>query len=312
MRALVISIAALSINAATPASAEAAPQLREDVARSQGDDALRLFANRRWSEAYALFQRAEGVYHAPTLVLYMAHCKTRLGKLVEARSLYTRVAQEQLDANAAEQFVAAQVVARESLARLDGRIPSLDLSKLQATYPRRQVLVRVDGVDVPGREAKRELDPGDHVVELLVEDEAPSRWTIHLEERARVELTRPPPTLDTPVEPSRGSLLPASIAFGAAGASAAAGAVTGILSLNRIADLRAHCSPDGRCPTEKAATGAAAGRLADASSALFIAAGVATAAGAVLLVLRPRPRGPTPAGLRIGLGVGSASVEGDF
>ena len=70
-----------------------------------------------------------------------------------------------------------------------------------------------------------------------------------------------------------------------------AGAVTGVLALGASDDVQADC-PQSRCPAgvteaDVADDRSRAGTFADVSTVSFIAGGVVTAAGLVLIVVRP-------------------------
>ena len=109
--------------AATPAAAEGKAPDVHAAARARGEEGLRLFEAQRWEEAYGAFAQAEGLLHAPTLVLYMAHCRKSQGRLIEARALYEQVAGEAVPRYAPEQFKKAQATAREELEALRAVLP---------------------------------------------------------------------------------------------------------------------------------------------------------------------------------------------
>src|SRR5262249_53421502 len=96
--------------------AEASPAL------ALGEEGLRRFQATRWQEAYDLFRRANDAGHAPTLVLYMAHCQLGLGDLGAAYRLYRAVVRERLADDAPAQFRAAQRTAQQELRSLEPRL----------------------------------------------------------------------------------------------------------------------------------------------------------------------------------------------
>lgn len=327
MRTKVVLLVVASLCVPMPVLADTPPagekSLRATAARDGGEAGLRHFAAGRLIEAYASFQRADALFHAPTLVLYMAHCRKRLGKLASARALYRQVADERIPSTAPLQFQTAQAVAREELEHLERRVPVVELKLTGGSLPAARVTV--DGTPAAALASQRLLlDPGEHVIEARVGDGEPIRRPVSLREGMTIRLSltlpaAPPsalssspnsdaaPAKDANAGP-RGSLAPALITFGVAAAAIGVGATTGALSLGQVGELRARCGPDRGCPASAQPRAASAGRLADASTIAFIAGGVALTAGVVLLVLRPGPR----VELGLGLGPRAAFITGRF
>src|SRR5262245_13851044 len=118
----------------------------QDEARALGEKAVEAFKAQRWAEAYDLFSKADAVFHAPTLVSFMAECKKNQGHLLEARALYQRVAGEALPASAPAQFKRAQENARGEVTALARRIPS---ARVVVRGGGDGVSVTVDGAPLP-------------------------------------------------------------------------------------------------------------------------------------------------------------------
>jgi hypothetical protein len=90
------------------------------------------------------------------------------------------------------------------------------------------------------------------------------------------------------------------IAFGAGGAALVLGAVTGILTITKMDEIRTVCGESLKnCPGDYQDDIDAAKVVGHVSTAGFIAAGVGVAAGVVLLVL-PRKKAPAAVGLSVG------------
>jgi hypothetical protein len=106
-------------------------------------------------------------------------------------------------------------------------------------------------------------------------------------------------------------LLPTCIALGAGSVALVTGAITGGVSLRQADDVKSRCV-SGHCPPSDQATAAAAGHLADASTGLFVAGGVATATGVLLAVLHARAPGPRVGTLHVDVGPGYGAVGGAF
>lgn len=156
---------------AEPAFAQAtSPQ---DAARSIGEEGLALFGKGQWQEAFDHFRKAEELFHAPTLVLYMARCKVGLNQWLEARDLYRRIDNEKLPAHASAAFVSAKKQAAQELAALMPQIPVLVL--LVENAPESGVQIRLDGHEVDPYRLRNgmEVNPGEHVVHVS----APGRET---------------------------------------------------------------------------------------------------------------------------------------
>ncbi len=300
-----------------PADTDSAPV---DVARSGGDEGLRLFAAGKVEQAYESFRRAERLYHAPTLVLYMAHCQKRLGRLATARALYLEVVDEHLPRSAPIQFFTAQIVARTEAARLERRVPVLVLEVAGGSPS--LVSVSVDNEAVPAaRWTGVPIDPGDHIVDVRVGGGPPQRRSVNILEgvtqKLSIALPATPGAVGQPDAPggaahlvlakvpSRGPLTPALVAFGAGVAALGVGIATGVMSLDKATELKELCV-NQRCPLSAQPTAASAGQLANAADAAFAVAGAAVAAGIVLAVVRPG--GAHPEGPAVGLTLGPRSV----
>jgi hypothetical protein len=279
-----------------------------------GEEGLRRFQGARWKEAYAFFHRADAAAHAPTLVLYMGHCRARLGELGAARRLYRAVTRERLADDAPVQFRTAQRVAAQELHWIEARIAPLSI--VVARVPEKEVRLVVDGEEVPPDQVEDlALDPGDHVVEASAPGWATIRSTVHAAAGRPATLTLifepgpiPPPSPPvveapavTPSPPAPRFLTGAAIAFGAGGASLTAGFVTGIVSLRAADSLKGQC-PGGRCPPADAGNASSIGQTADAATGTLVVGALAVAAGVVLTVVHARGSGKPAPALRVGPG----------
>ena len=285
-----------------------------DDARAIGREGVALYEAGRWNEAFAKLAEADRLYHAPTLVLYMARCKSRLKKLVEAEALYGRVANEALAADASEQFRSAKADAQRELAEITNRIPKLIIAVTGARAA--ESAVALDGAQVAASDrAGLKVEPGAHTIVVTRPGGSPVRRSVVVAEsttqRIQVDLDAAEPPAK-PVDPGprrEGSLVPACIAFGVGGAALGVGAVTGVLFLNRVSDLESRCT-DSHCPAGDQPTADSAVPLSTVSTVGFVVAGVAATAGVVLLVVRPGGR--SDAAVRARASVGSLAVEGRF
>ncbi|WP_437575298.1 tetratricopeptide repeat protein [Sorangium sp. So ce887] len=111
---------AVTLLAAAPALAAKPPDgasaEAQQLARTRAHEGLKLYGADRWQEAFEVFKEADGLYHAPTLVLYMARCQRKLGQLGAARDLYEQVLAEPLPEDPPRAFLDARKDAETELA----------------------------------------------------------------------------------------------------------------------------------------------------------------------------------------------------
>ena len=315
-RCLTLALVALVL-ASTPAAAQSPAERQAAVAL--GEEALKLFEQGQWAEAYARFAKADRMVHAPPLVLYMARSQRNMGKLVEARQLYQRLAEEELHELAPEQFVQAKTKAAKELAVLDQRIPKVDITVQGA--PRPQIRVTVDEVPLPQEQlgAPVPMNPGKHTIEARADGFSTASVAIELPDEAgsqSVELTLtatgegppPPPQIDTTASDSTpGPWWPGAVTLGVGGVGLVVGAITGGMAMSKVDDIKSRCI-DNHCPPEDEDEGSSADTLATVSTVGFVAGGVLAAAGVVLLVWRPGGASDAPDG-SASLRVGPAGVQ---
>ena len=125
MRWWSMAVCAALLAAAAPAAGQGASPDAQATARARGEEGLKLYQAGKWDEAFAAFERADGLFHAPTLVVFMANCRRNQGRLVEARALYEKVVSEPLPRDPPEAFKKAQATARTELEALRGRLPQV-------------------------------------------------------------------------------------------------------------------------------------------------------------------------------------------
>lgn len=291
-----IAALALAAIAPAPARAEGAPTDARSAARARGEEGLKLYEAKRFAEAFTAFHEADALYHAPTLTLFMGHCQRSLGALVEARALYTALANEPVPTAAPDQFRKAQAQARAELDLLAPRIPRLIV---MVTGPKADTAqVTIDGVAVDRGElaAGKALDPGSHAIAAQAQG-ASARHSVTLAEgeEERVELVLvaadhddAPPVVGVPA--SRGSLVPGVVALGVGGVGLALGAITGAVASGKIADIKSRCRTiDGadHCLVADIPARDSAQTLITVSTIGLVAGGVAALAGTTLIILRP-------------------------
>ncbi len=270
--------------AAHPALAQTATPSTTDQARELGERGVSLYDAGEYKRALALFQRAEDLHHAPTLVLYLARCNAKLGHLKQALALYREVIAEALPKNAPAQFAKARAAALAELDPLMARIPTVAVTV--DAPPTTTPVLTIDGRTIPkARWGSVELDPGDHTFEVSAEGFAPVSKNVSVPEGERVAVTLAlvaPEPAPAPVAPAVGTelpLWPAWVGLGLGGAALVAGMVTGGLHVAKVSDLKERCRPDNRCPAADQGEADEAQVLATVSTATTIA-GLALSLGA--------------------------------
>lgn len=276
------------------ARARARPLALEAVERLKKND---------FAGALDYAQRAEGVFHAPTHLSFVADALLGLGRLAEALAVYERLAAEPLAAGSPPAYQKARDAAKERVRDLIARVPSLQIV-VRGAEPA-AVTRTLDGraLEHGGGEAVR-VDPGKHRVGATAPGKKPAEKAIELPDKGgvvAVELTlEPAPAVDAPAAPpaagdrstsSAGGLPPYApyVAFGVGGAGLAVGAIFGALGLSKMSDLRDRC-PNDRCTPAEQADIDSTKTLGTVSTIGFVAGGVGVAAGVVLLVLAPKAK----------------------
>ncbi|KYF80576.1 hypothetical protein BE11_16675 [Sorangium cellulosum] len=202
----------------------------KDAARSLAFKGQEFFDAGRYEEALAAFREAEALFHAPPLLQMIARSCERLGRLLEARSLYQRIVDEPLAADAPRAFQQAQAESRVDLAALATRIPTVEVA-VRGAAPGAVVLT-LDGERID-QATPVERDPGSYTLVASVPGQNPITKTIRLNEgtRERVTLDPPPPA----AAPRPGSASAASgrdvrtaVILGG-GITAAAGVIAGVV-----------------------------------------------------------------------------------
>ncbi len=272
------------------------------------------FIAKHYEQAFKLFQMAEALHHAPTLLLMIAQCEGHLGRLLEARSHLQQVIDEPLGPNASGPFRRAQADAQQRLVALDLRIPRLSI-RLEGSVE--GVEVRLDGAAIPVETLGQglRLDPGKHHVVVLGQHDVQSK-TITLSEGARQDIVfdlRRQRGPGAPTVESSALLLPV-IFLGVGVVGMGAGMVTGVLALDEAEQLKSTCAAGTQqCDPDAKSHEDAAKSLATGSTIGFVLGGIGLTVGALLLVTQATaPSEPIETGLRLRIGPGSVVLEGAF
>jgi len=286
--------------AAAPPDSTKSPAQRALDLGYEADD---LFARGKWDDAYDKFKAADDLAHSPAFVLYMARCRRNAGHLIEAETIYARVAGEPLDADSPKPFRTAVNNATDELADLKKKIPTL---RAVANHTTGSVEIKADGKTIAA-DTPVEMDPGSHDV-VATNAGKTSKKTVTIaqgsgETRVTLDFTSP----DDP-HPSwgHGPKLWGGLALGIGVAAAAGGIVTGAVAWRQHDDVRSRCIGN-HCSVKDANEIQEAYKFASISTGLLIFSGVSAVAGGVLLIVRPGR-----ANTIVGVGPASLVVQQSF
>ncbi|HVY45872.1 MAG TPA: hypothetical protein VHB21_08340, partial [Minicystis sp.] len=261
----------------------------------------------------------------PTTGIEVAKTLEKLGRLNEALDVARSIGTARAAPGEPRVFGEARAAADALAAKLAARIPSLVID-VRGVPDGAAAVVRVDRTAVPAAAlgSPRAVDPGAHVVTAEVAGRRAARVEVSVDEAQRlpVVLTLAPvvassaapagqPGPRAPVDTTAGggglSTL-GIVAFGAAGAGVAVGAVTGIASLAKASSAKQGCHGNV-CPAANRGDADASTSLATASDVAFGVAILGVAVGVYEIVTRrPPPPHPTPARLDPLLLPGGAGV----
>lgn len=322
------ALCAAALVTALASSAYAQTAADCETARALFDDGKKKRDSGNVAGALESFKAADAIMHAPTTGLAVARSLAALGRIIEAREVATQVEQLPLGPKESAAFAEARKSASQFAAELAGRIPTLTVV-IKGAPPGTEASLSVDGVAVPSAAAKqpRRLDPGTHtVVAALNGREVKSEVTLNEHDVKSVdvdvtELAAPKPVAKhdgggRAAEGGKGSYSPLLwVGVGVAVVGAAAGTVTGLVSMGKTSDAESGCTADNKCPpsTHDALDGAR--MFATISTVSFIVAGAGAGVAVVALVMG---RSPSPeqkaTGPRVSpwVGVGSAGLGGSF
>ena len=331
-----------------PRAAAQTSEADKSAARELAKDAAQAFQNGQYQVAVDKFNKADQLFHAPTLVLGLARAYASLGKYVEAKEAYNRVIIEKLPPNASDQFIQAVTDAKTEIAGVEAKIgwgtinvasPEHELpAGLQATLDDLELKPATFGV-------KRPMNPGQHQLVIT----APGYKDVdrrfdskpHGEVKIDVTLERVgggavvgngtstgtgtgtgtgtvtgtgagtgnPPAGDTGSKGNVQRIL-GFTGIGVGGGLLVMGAVTGGLALSKHGQLKELC-PTGDCAGVDGAQAKIDSYelMGTLSTVGFIAGGVLAVAGVVVLVTAPKAGAGDKASLPLELAVGPAGAR---
>jgi hypothetical protein len=257
MRWVALSTLSLCFLCATlPARAQSADELMR--ARVVFADGLRDEQAHAYGPALEKFLRVKAVRDTAAVRYRIATCFENLGRLVEARALFSKVTD---GARPSSDDASIDAAAKDHVTALDARIPTVEVRVADG----KGALLRVDGEDgaplEPGAPPLG-LDPGEHLLVLERQGQKATERRVRVAEGARTTVTMgfeaPAPQVPTPIpapvvapEPAHDSSRQTlGYALGAAGLAAGiASIVAVVVRETTIADMNATC-PSGVCPRD--------------------------------------------------------------
>lgn len=314
-----LSSLTLLVGLAAPLDARAEAQA-EDIAaaRALGIQGVKLADAGNCAEAIEKLERAEALYHAPSILGRLGECQIEVGRIVLGTENLNRVVREQLPPNAPPAFIAAQDRAKKVLERALPRIAYL-VVKVEPASANPQVSVGGSPLQNALIGAERPTDPGSYEVVANAPGYNAARANVTLAEGAHQEIslvltpdpnaavaTAPPPapvttsapppapvtTTAPPAAPPSPNRTPAYVAFGIGGAGLLVGTITGIVAISKKGSL--EC-PNNHCPPSQHDKLDSANTMATVSTIGFGVGLAGAALGTVLLLTSGKTEAPARA-----------------
>jgi hypothetical protein len=319
--------------------AQADNEVDRGQARDLGQAAYDAASKGDWAKAEDLFQKADTLFHAPTLLLGLARARAHLGKYVEAWEDYHRIIIEPLPSNAGAALKKAVDDAKTEIVTVESKRAHATLNVTGGTNPR----VTLDGVAVANAAlgTERAVNPGSHVLHAEADGFTPGDATFTVSEggTASASLTLQPAAAApagaaapaSSSSPAGGDQPPAApsgsdngtmrtlglVGMGVGGAGIITGVITGIVAMGQHGSLQSNACASGPCGNSSLSSYQSSlssyHTMGTVSTVSFIAGAVLGAGGAVLFFTNPKKESAS-AGPWISpyVGVMSAGAAGTF
>jgi hypothetical protein len=282
--------------AAVPSASLAQPretaevQARREEAGKLADQGFDLLKNKRWDEALEKFRAADNTLHSPMFVLFQARAEEGRGHLVEAQKLMQKVLDERLPDYAPENFWQAKQEAKQAIAALSPRVPSMTLKLKGAEAATTTVTIDDRPVEGAASGSPVPINPGSHKLVATTVDGRQGDKTFTVGEGEKAELAldlggapaTPPPPPETPPPAGGRSWLAPGIAYGIGGAALLVGVITGGVFIGRANALKDRC-PDNHCSPDDEDEGNAVSTLGTVSTVFWVLGGVGVVAGTIFV-----------------------------
>ncbi len=318
--ALVFAFAAcLVTTAASPARAQSLSD--KETARSLMEDGDAKRDKGDWKGALKSYEAADAIMHVPTTGLEVGRTQAQLGMLLEARETLNRVARIPAKPGDPPPFEKARKAAEQLSTEVAQRIPSVTVA-VAGAEPGPTPQIVFDGENVPAAAsfAPRKVNPGVHVVVVKVgTSERKEEVTVAASDQKTLsfdfsapakpppvaaQVTQPQPDKPQP-EPDKGGgmstgkiVMIGGFALGAVGVGV--GAVTGIMSISKVNDIKKNDGCVGNsCPQSAKSDIDSAKSLGTISTIAFVAGAVGVGVGVVGLVMSGKSESSEPSQGRI-------------
>jgi hypothetical protein len=305
-RFFTLSFVALTAVMTASSRAWAEPSLSDrETARSLMDDGDAKRDKGDAKGALKSYEAADAIMHVPTTGLEVARMQAQLGLLLEARETLGRVGRLPPKATEPPPFTQARRTAEQLMAELGARIPSVTVLVTNGE-PGQPTIIVFDNEVVPpaASQAPRKVNPGRHTI-IARSGSLERKQDVDVAERdsktVTIDLRPAAPAVehngDSTSRSSGASPLPKILVYGGFGLGAVGigvGAVTGLLSISQVSDVKKDC-PNDVCPASRQGDLDSAKSLGTVSTIAFIAGGVGVGAGIVGLVLSSKEASAEPA-----------------
>ena len=284
--------------------------------------AVQAFEHHDYPGALSLFQRAALSTPSLSVRLYIARSRAGLGQLVEAAADYSSVLAGATSSEQAADWTSVASSARDELAQLRPRIPSIEIALGDAEQHSQNLRLVLDGRLITFG-ARVAANPGHHEIVASDSDGEQSRIAFEIAEgeakTAAIAWRSVAGHADQRSEQALGGSAarrPLSVvALGVGATGLGVGTVTGIAALSRYSAAEAHC-PANRC-TEGAPypdDGSAFRTLRTISAAGYVvgAAGIGTWLGLLLTTPSTSAEHPKVSAWTPVVGIGSAGARYAF
>jgi|GEM_PF-1972267 len=299
-----------------------------NTAYQSAAEGLKAFDEGKYAESLEQFSQAFSIVRLPSLALYMARARVKLGHLLAARDLYTEAARLPDGLGDPEvQHAARRAAATESEA-LQAKIPRLVIDVPGAPEGAASVVVDSNTVLPSIAASGWQVDPGPHQVtvryaaqqqtQVVVLDEGETK---HLSfQFPQVSPPPPTPTTEPPVPTSRGTVLRKAgwVTLAIGGTSLAAAGASTVLALSKRGELDERGPWDvGHCEAASSVQDCRDYATLRTLSTITFYTGVAGVATGVALLLWPKPTTHSSKPGSISrwvpvIGAGYAGVQGKF
>ncbi len=295
------------------------------LARSLAAEGIQLADQGNCAAAIDKLQRAETLYHAPTILGRLGECQVATGKVVAGSENLQRVVRESLPAKPPKAFIDAQARAQKVLDSALGKVAKL---RIHVDMPSGiKPIVKVDGesISLAALDVDRPADPGSHHVEAsapgyraaatdtTLREGGTGAVTLKLEIDPGAGAVAPVPGAMSASEPpgqvgAVGTLPPAGaetkgssktmayVLLGVGGAGLVVGSIFGVVALGKKTSLDNACGNDkNHCPLSAQGDIDSIHSAATGSTIGFVVGGLSAGVGAILLLTaKPATTGAAP------------------